>query len=426
MAIKDVLKNVGNLLKSTFIPKRREIKKREIDFAKEKHDEVVSLVVDAKPLCDDLKTTCDEMIEKHIRDNQESQNGHQLTESGFCEFNATIEEIDNFVRKFVEVSVPNEDLKQKLLVLLNSENIEDHFKILDNPKDGNVRGAVGPKKDGDKVVGVEKEVYLGEKSPDGRIATSLYDIGVYIHEMFHAISSKHQIVLNEQGEMKLKELACSEIGEIESKFSEQLFIHILSTKLDEFKVDEKFPFGLSEDEIKKDITILSYDYLKHFLDNAEIVSDVKGFEIGRSKEHLFRYIVGTVGANVLMEEYLKDPEAACRYLEEFLQNDYNLSNDGAMHILNGKKVIKKPDGSQERLIDYHRAMDMLKKRLKEMRNNKVNSVPQNELKDESKKHNEENVQQGSAFEINKHKSIEKDATSQENINDIQIEKGKEV
>lgn len=249
----------------------------------------------------------------------------------FCmPFDAKEKEIRQFVVNFINVSIADENLRNKML---------EHFKTFDlktwtskeAPNEvGSVKGSVD--RNG-HVKKIDRWAYIGKRKWMGNVKTDLSVVRCIIHEIFHSVSAKHdidkikqheqivdRIKKEDEGKSQRRALPSferdSSVGEVESIFSEMLFNHILKTRLDELKVDGKPLFGLSDEEIQFRVEELESFDLREFVGKSNSSLDKNSH---KDNDYWFRYVRGYILATGIEKQYMANPAETMKKLNVFLE-----------------------------------------------------------------------------------------------------------
>ena len=341
----------------------------------------------------------------------------QLKNQELTSFETTEEEIIKFVEKFIDVSIPNPELREKLKKAMQGFEL---VALEEGQEFDGAPGRVGF--NGEKI---EKYAVVGTKTPDGKIKTTLKNIEIFAHEVFHAASLKHNVEhIEDSIQRQLPVEASTEIGEIETMFLEGIFTYMLSERVDEFKVGEEYPFGLTREQIINDAKLIDFEQFDSFRNKMKSVKDKRDIDENNKKSKKFRYILGFVSSNGLIEMFKKNPEQATEILCEYLNNDAKLDLNDAMAVLNGGKVHINPDKTltiQGKRATYHDKMqEFIQMYNPQKENNNENasvSHPEEEIKGERDLMGQE---KGETFEVETPKRDSVEESLEE-----EIEKGKE-
>lgn len=261
-------------------------------------------------------------------------------------FDTTEKEIRQFVVDFIDVAVEDEELRTKLLQHFKSFELKKWSASEEKPS---LLGAVGSERDKDgHVKRISRWSYIGQKKPlgFGRVKTDLSVVRCIIHELFHSISSKHdidkikkfeqvvdQIKLEDRDKKEKRALPSFEIdmsvGETESIFSEMLFNHVLETRLDELKHDGKPLFGISDEGIQHRVEELKADDLREFIGKSNESINENG---QRDNNYWFRYVRGCVLATLIEKKYKENPSSTMNNFKTFLANGHTMSPEDVSRL----------------------------------------------------------------------------------------------
>jgi hypothetical protein len=253
-------------------------------------------------------------------------------------------DIRKVVHVFINDAVKDEELKNKLLTTLDGKNPNVKIKLISDPKDPlydttdpkkplyhklGVTGKVDPNMVDNKIffnndidTTTALLVLIGEKQSSGEILTDMQRISTFIHELTHSISEKH----NNSRFIVPKDHS---VGEIEAMFMEKLFFDWTNKNAEKLantlqdagysKVTQKWlEECASKSKKSKDFGLIKN--IEDFLDKNKI-------DKHNGKPYQYRYIVGNIYSDVLLDEYNADPAKTMHYFNKFLMINSHLNLD---------------------------------------------------------------------------------------------------
>ena len=275
----------------------------------------------------------------------------------FCmPFDTTEKEIRQFVVNFINVAIEDESLKAKMLQHFETFQLK---KWISNDKP-QLLGEVRPIKDkNEHVKKIDRWSYIGQKKLFGRVKTDLGVVRCVLHELFHSVSSKHDIDKIKQHEQMVDQIKAEDklkaekrvlpafetdksIGEVESIFGEMLFNHIVETRLDDLKMNGKPLFGLPDDEILHRVEELKAEDLREFLGKSNETLDTNNHS---DKEYWFRYVRGYELATIIADKYKNDPENTMKNVGILLDNCHKMSPEDVARLFYTNSLEKGEGGT---------------------------------------------------------------------------------
>lgn len=245
------------------------------------------------------------------------------------ELTVSMDEIIDILSRFIKTCFTDEDTKNKLLTLLRDPD----FICTEPFDDNNTGGACGVEnKDGKWKL--KHRAYLGKRTKNGLIKTNVLKIRGILHELAHAGSQKFDTEwMNQSTEQPSLREKDQSLGEIESKFMEQLFGQFMYTNMIPSIPEGHTIWGLSASQLKREFLNLAHQDiidLDHRLNHPpKTNTDYKSTE-----EH--RYIIGGVTAKMMIEMYKSDKEATMNIFQSYLKRNAEMTLDEAVqHLTDG-------------------------------------------------------------------------------------------
>lgn len=244
---------------------------------------------------------------------------------------ATKQEILSFIRQFIESVITEPELKQRLLNNLNDKVF--NFKLTFGKDSGGINKPIINKRGKPSVY---REAWLGVRQFGGKVKTNLKTIRGIIHELAHSVSQKFDLErLNKYGNPHEKDQS---IGEIESKFIEQIFNTYM---LENAKsLGDKKTLGLTTNQIKYDIDYLEVYDLKDLIEKTKSSRDENDHQ---KREYDKRYVIGEVVAKIILNKYKYNSSKTISLFSSYLRRNADLNIDEAVRFLTEEECQNYPE-----------------------------------------------------------------------------------
>jgi len=204
-----------------------------------------------------------ESLKTSAQDKLKEKSINNLRKEKLTEITTSKEDVKSFIVNFINTSITDKDLKDKML-----ENLEKiDLRIADNDTIGK-NEIIKVNENNQEVRKHHIEAWLGKPSKNGMVKTDLKKIRGIIHELTHSTSQK----FSEEFINGNKQEADPGIGEIETKFIEKVFNNYLKENAE--TLGNSNSLGLTTENIKHDAEYFeSYD-LDNFIHQIGKIQDL--------------------------------------------------------------------------------------------------------------------------------------------------------
>ncbi len=246
-------------------------------------------------------------------------------------------EVVAFVRKFIEETITEPNLKQKLLYNLDNNVLKLKTSFFKDTGGFN-RPVYG--KNGE--VSIEREAWFGYRMLNGKIMVDLKTIRGIVHELIHSVTPKFDIerIKRARRENRYHEKDPS-IGEIESKIIEKFYSEYLLENAD--RLEKEGVLGLTAEQIKKDVIEMQASDLIELIQKTKESQDPNKNEV--DQRYCERYVFGGIYADMFAKHTLKNGKDKIKLFSEYLSQNADMNlDDAAMFLSEGELKPMQSEG----------------------------------------------------------------------------------